>query len=644
VSLFTAADKNANATNPLILNGYGRAQVWADGRYKFVVKTASDVTLYTLDNLLYGFDEASSVYGGKTTGGGNAPALTIATLTALANGLRLTYVANASNTGAVVLTVNGNLAVSVVKGASGNTPLSGGDIREGDLVDLVYEVEGGSGRFRLMNVPTVPDLQYSKLVWGGASGGAANAQTITLSPSLLGYVAGQVFRFKAGFTNTTTTTLKVDSLSTVAIKRNGVALVGGEIQANDLVCVLFDGTDFQLLESMPAGFFLDRNNKRIGIQTTAPAAHVDIQTTGASFFRATQFSADAVGGTIVLQKNRGATVGTNLIAANNDSLGTIVFEGHNGTTYNSAAYIRAYADGTPGASANFPGRLAFAVAQDATQTPVERVFIKNDGKVGIDTATPGANLTVQGSTSLGSTSAALSVLGGASNSLTVYPALGAGSFNPTVTAGSIGAIFTGGTANTGTFFIAPWATAACGLKINSAGSVSVESSIVGGSAFSATSNLAATTAAYFYVNAASSDATAPVTIDKFSATVTTAQRFVAFRTNQGAGVAACGYITANNAGQATFTSSSDVRLKEHIEPLPPQLENLKRLKPCEFDYKDGTGHQLGFIAQEVREVYPDLVAADEDGFLMLAGLGRNEARLIKAIQELEARVAALEGR
>jgi hypothetical protein len=73
------------------------------------------------------------------------------------------------------------------------------------------------------------------------------------------------------------------------------------------------------------------------------------------------------------------------------------------------------------------------------------------------------------------------------------------------------------------------------------------------------------------------------------------------------------------------------------------------LRPVEFDYIATGGHQIGFIAQEVQEVYPDLVSEDDDGFLNLAGLDKNASRLIKAIQEqqaiindLKARIEALE--
>ena len=76
------------------------------------------------------------------------------------------------------------------------------------------------------------------------------------------------------------------------------------------------------------------------------------------------------------------------------------------------------------------------------------------------------------------------------------------------------------------------------------------------------------------------------------------------------------------------------------------------LRPVEFDYiaSEGGGHQIGFIAQEVKEIYPDLIGEREDGMFTLTDMNKNDARLIKAIQEqqtiindLKARITALEG-
>ena len=112
-----------------------------------------------------------------------------------------------------------------------------------------------------------------------------------------------------------------------------------------------------------------------------------------------------------------------------------------------------------------------------------------------------------------------------------------------------------------------------------------------------------------------------------------------------------GMITANGAGAATFSAFSDRSLKENIADLPSQLANIMALRPVEFDYieSEGGGHQTGFIAQEVEEIYPDIVGENDDGIKMLAGFDKTTARLVKALQEaitkietLETKVAALE--
>jgi len=102
-----------------------------------------------------------------------------------------------------------------------------------------------------------------------------------------------------------------------------------------------------------------------------------------------------------------------------------------------------------------------------------------------------------------------------------------------------------------------------------------------------------------------------------------------------------GRIESNGAQALAFAAFSDRNLKENIEDLPSQLANVMQLRPVEFDYKDGSGHQIGFIAQEVEEVWPDLVSGEE-GSKSLVGLGKTESRLIKALQEAVGRIEALE--
>ena len=165
---------------------------------------------------------------------------------------------------------------------------------------------------------------------------------------------------------------------------------------------------------------------------------------------------------------------------------------------------------------------------------------------------------------------------------------------------------------------------------------------------------AATRGCYLYSTSSGDVATEQLRIGKYDNNTTTSQIFVKFTVNNDSN--GSGQINANGASSCAFGSYSDISLKENIEPLPSQLNNIMALKPSEFDYKDGSGHQIGFIAQEMQEVYPDVVSPDENGLLMVTGWSKTEARLVKAIQEqqtlivsqselinsLTARVTALE--
>jgi hypothetical protein len=129
---------------------------------------------------------------------------------------------------------------------------------------------------------------------------------------------------------------------------------------------------------------------------------------------------------------------------------------------------------------------------------------------------------------------------------------------------------------------------------------------------------------------------------KFDNNTTTSQVFVHFVINNN--TATSGQINANGANSAAFGTYSDIRLKENVVDLPPQLGNVCGLRPVEFDYKDGSGHQIGFIAQEVQQIYPDVVGEGKDGMLTLTGMSKMESRIIKAIQEQQAIITALTAR
>jgi hypothetical protein len=76
-----------------------------------------------------------------------------------------------------------------------------------------------------------------------------NTITGTISTSPTAYVTGQVYRFVAAGANTGAVTLNLNSIGAKAITKNGtVALAGGEIISGQAVEVIYDGTQFQLLD------------------------------------------------------------------------------------------------------------------------------------------------------------------------------------------------------------------------------------------------------------------------------------------------------------------------------------------------------------------------------------------------------------
>lgn len=78
-------------------------------------------------------------------------------------------------------------------------------------------------------------------------------------------------------------------------------------------------------------------------------------------------------------RSRSGTLGTNTIVQSGDRLGAIFWEGADGSGYTIAAQITADVDGTPGASADMPGRLVFSTTPDGAGAVTERLRIDNAG-------------------------------------------------------------------------------------------------------------------------------------------------------------------------------------------------------------------------------------------------------------------------
>jgi hypothetical protein len=109
---------------------------------------------------------------------------------------------------------------------------------------------------------------------------------------------------------------------------------------------------------------------------------------------------------------------------------------------------------------------------------------------------------------------------------------------------------------------------------------------------------------------------------------------------------------ALNNTTGTYGTISDLRLKENISDARNYLADLLKLRVVKYSLKEessAVATKLGFIAQEVELVFPNLVDQSDKEYDGAEGIRSVKTSilipmLLKAIQELTARVQTLEAR
>ncbi len=108
-----------------------------------------------------------------------------------------------------------------------------------------------------------------------------------------------------------------------------------------------------------------------------------------------------------------------------------------------------------------------------------------------------------------------------------------------------------------------------------------------------------------------------------------------------------GSITSTGS-TTSYTTSSDYRLKEDIQPMTGALAKVAALKPCTYKWKADGSDGEGFIAHELAEVVPQAVtgkkdAVDAEGKPVYQGIDTSflAGLYAAAIQELKAELDAV---
>ena len=98
---------------------------------------------------------------------------------------------------------------------------------------------------------------------------------------------------------------------------------------------------------------------------------------------------------------------------------------------------------------------------------------------------------------------------------------------------------------------------------------------------------------------------------------------------------------SGNAKATAFLYSSDINLKKNIKPLGSQLEKVLALQPVSFDWKSDDSSDIGFIAQEVEKIFPEVVHTSKVTNLKSIDYPKLTVFLVQALQEQQKEIEQL---
>lgn len=292
---FKAGTSNTGAAT-LNVNGLGAITIKRDKGVDLsdnniisgqVVTVVYDGTNFQLQSPSYATlsQNGAAIYAADS-GAANAYVITLSPVPpAYVTGMVINFKATNANTGTSTVNVNG-LGIKTIKRDSGVNLLRG-DVLASQGVQAIYD----GTNFQLTS-PIAGSVTQNGSAIFAADAGAINAYAITLSPAISAYTIGMIINFKANTQNTGVTTLNVNGLGAITIKKSvSTDLGAGDILANQLVSVIYDGTNFQMNSLLATGGGIT-NVATAGLATGGPitgtgtvtvtAAIKSDQTTGTS--------------------------------------------------------------------------------------------------------------------------------------------------------------------------------------------------------------------------------------------------------------------------------------------------------------------------------------------------------------------------
>ena len=233
----------------------------------------------------------------------------------------------------------------------------------------------------------------------------------------------------------------------------------------------------------------------------------------------------------------------------------------------------------------------------AMSTSDERMRITSDGYVGIGTTSPLQKVQIVAPSSSGSISTALAFSQGGSGSGTgtsLWLGYGAEDTKSVAISG-----FYDGAGVTMGFYTASTAASTAfteRMRITNAGAVCIGHTSAAGGA-----NVPSLTV--------KSSSAADQCVNLWNSGTSGTRWYMYFGT--GSTFTATGSITTDGS-TTSYTTTSDYRLKENIQPMTNALSRIMSLKPCTYQWKSNGDYAEGFIAHELAEVCPQAVTGIKD--------------------------------
>ena len=316
----------------------------------------------------------------------------------------------------------------------------------------------------------------------------------------------------------------------------------------------------------------------------------------------------------------------------NDAVGMLFTS--SADTYGGSAIVH-YDTGSGGT-----GDLVFYTKQSTSAVaPAEVMRLTDDGKVGIRTTNPGANLHTAHSSSTaynGGAEILESIIiqntnGSDDSGVNNVASLGLHVASGATSQGFINYVRTGN--NTGDFTFSQrtgGSSYAEHMRILSGGNVCI-----------ARNSVLSPTAKLVVASALDGGTTPAMSVQ--ANTSTSSGSVIVFHSGDGGECGAIGMSNLNAGNSVAYNTSSDYRLKQKVKTLPNGLNRVNQMKPVEFEWKKSKSKSEGFIAHELQEICDYAVMGEKDGDRMQqVDYAKITPILVKAVQELSAKVEALE--